>query len=128
MQWKNFFLATFDISASARLGKVSLRSPSPSLGMFFFAVIGPDFYIICTLFLFQSPNLLCRKLLRKTTPSSRRVIQHMSSLCLRAINQLSGLEEDLYFGDHDVCKMRHEKSDSQMIFSAEHQMFILSHL
>ena len=52
----------------------------------------------------------------------------MVSFSLRAINQLSGLEGDVYFGHHEVSKMMAEKSDSIMIFSAEQQMFISSHL
>ena len=52
----------------------------------------------------------------------------MFRVCLRAVNQISGLEWDLYFGDHEVSKMMSQKSDLEMIFSAEQQMFSLWHL
>ena len=93
----SFLWAIFDIGALARLGKVSLRSPSPSLGMFFVvAVIGPD----CAQYV--HPPFGFQWLTSRVTPP-------MFTLCLHAMNQLCESEGELYFGDHDVCKIRPRK-------------------
>ena len=100
----------------ARLGQGSLRSPCPSLVMLFAAVIVPECYIIGTLFFFQRLILPCPKLLSKTPSTFGLFIPQMLTLCFHALNQLCELEGDLYFNDHNVHKIKPQKSHSQMTF------------